>query len=397
MFFFQYICWTIVVYIYLNNPLFSVLGGIGSIKLLYPFALLGLTLSLKRFFLFVKDCKNLIVLFGLMGMFHLIHCAFGASFDFFYSSVVAFFEIVIIPYWLSRYVIIAKKFSIYRMLYIIASFASIVTLICFLSPSVNLFVKFNMQVLSDFLNENDFRGFGISDSLTYAYGIIQGTILSMWFVKNENNKWFFIFIPFVIFSILVNARVGLLIPMLFVAYILVKKRSFKQFVWVGALILIIGWVILKVLEQGDEQTFRWISDFWNELSVFSEGDIKNSGTINTLLNEMIIWPESISQWLWGRGESLYLNSEQNSDVGFILQLNYGGVAYSLMLFLCVMFILKILHRSKENWIFILVVIVFLVGNFKGDFIPNSGGFRMLMLLGMVCMCNKREVNVVCNY
>ena len=388
---FQYIFWTVVVYIYLNNPLLSLLGGNGLIKLLYPFALFSLLLNSRKVNSFLNDYKYLIVVFFFIWLFHFAHYAFGASFDFFYSSIVAFLEIVIVPYWLSL-CIVRRRLSFYRILYLIAAFASIISLLCFISPELNSFVKLRLLIASDFLLENDFRGFGISDSLTYAYGVILGSITALWFVKNKDDKWFIVFIPIVVFSILVNARVGLLIPFIFLLYVLYKKRSIKYLIGYSLVIGIAVFVIGEVLKSGDEQTSRWIGDFFEEISIFSAGNLKDSGTANALLNKMIIWPDNFLQWILGRGESLYLKAGQNSDVGFILQLNYGGLVYVVLLLLLLFLFFKFLFLFKEYDLLVLVIIICCIANLKGDFIPNSGGFRLLVLLIMIMRSSYKEVS-----
>lgn len=388
---FSYICWGVVIYIYLNNPLFAVLGGMGSIKLLYPFALLGVFLSYRRINLFVNENKNFIFLFVSILLFHFVHYVMGASFDFFHSTIVALIEVVVIPYWICRYGLLANNLSIYRVLYLIAAFASLVSLLCFLNPNINLFVKYQLQIVSDFLSENDFRGFGISDSLTYAYGIIQGTILSLWFVKGRKDKWFVFFIPFVIFSILVNARVGLLIPLAFLLYILFRRRSIKLLITVSFFAVAAIFSMVEILRHGNEQTLLWIDDFLKEFSVFSTGDIRDARTANTLLNDMIIWPETFSQWIWGRGESLFLRAGQNSDVGFILQLNYGGIIYICLLLLLLFLLAQRLFENREYDILILFLLVYCIANLKGDFVLNTGGFRLLVLLIMTIYQSHKEI------
>jgi hypothetical protein len=74
----------------------------------------------------------------------------------------------------------------------------------------------------------------------------------------------------------------------------------------------------------------------------------------------------------------------NSDVGFFLQLKYGGVVFATLLMLLFWTMIKRIYLFKRyGWYLFLLITVTVISNIKGDFIPNSGGFRLLFFIYVI--------------
>ena len=349
-----YLLFVVLVYIYLHSPMFSFGGGIGSIKYLYPLVLL--------FFIFKngKICelykyRNIMFVYFMIFLYLMYVCAMGSDTLFLYNTVIAFVQTLVFSYFFTSVLFeYLPGVSMYRILLIVSSLASIITFLCFLKPEWNMYVRFQLQSLSDYLQENDFRGFGISEGLTYAYGVIQGMTISIWILKRKYDKWYALFVPFVLFSILVNARVGILIPVSFFFIYMLCERNMKIFLLsVCSMLLIVLLLYSFDIGRYNEQTVVWLEDFLEEfVSLYTNG-VQNSGTINALIGRMIILPDTLSEWIFGSGEYVYGRYYRNSDVGYIIQLNYAGLIYITLLIILLFQFLRLCYKSKEYYVVVL--------------------------------------------
>ena len=379
-----YLLFIILAYIYLHNPLLSPLNGLGSIKLLYPLIFLFLFIYPKNINSFLNKYKDIFSVYLILIFYCSLRSAFGGDDVFIYLQIVAIIENLFLPYVLV--VLFLKKIkqcNFFKMLLVVASVGSIISFVCIVFPSVDYFVRNQLQITTDFLQENIFRGFGLSSELTYSYGIIQGVLLSIGMISFKENKWFVFFMPFVFLSILLNARTGMLIPIFTFACIIIRMRKVKDVI---PLLMIIALFLLiaqnaELFIQNDE-SLSFLSSFFAQLSDVLWGTSNaDYNTAETLLTKMKILPDTTLQWFFGRGISLFLASNNNTDVGYYLQLNYGGMIYMLILFMLVYCIVaKIYVFKKYRLLWFILVFTILICNLKGNFIPLSGGFRLISLI-----------------
>ena len=95
------------------------------------------------------------------------------------------------------------------------------------------------------------------------------------------------------------------------------------------------------------------------------------------------FPESVAGVVFGTGVSLYGSGlEQSSDIGYILQLNYGGVIILIFLMLAIAFmsarLFKVLgYKHWFSWFFPISIFVL---NFKGFIFAMTPGGRFIFLL-----------------
>lgn len=362
--------------------MFSFAGGIGSIKYLYPLVLIFFLSKRRSIDKLYSRYKGIIFVYFAIFLYLMFVYAMGSDTLFLYNTVVAFIQTLIFSYF---FVSILFEYlpgvSMYRALFMVSALASVITFLCFLIPEWNVYVRFHLQSLSDYLQENDFRGFGISEGLTFAYGVIQGMTVSIWILKRKYDKWYALFVPFVLFSILINARIGILIPVSFFLIYVLYERNLKMFLLSVCSLLLLGMLFYTFdIGRYNEQTVVWLEDFLEEfISLFVE-EGQDSGTINALTSRMIVLPDTLGEWIFGSGEYVYGRGYKNSDVGYIIQLNYAGVIYIFLLVVLLFRFLCLCYKSKEYYMIILFVLTFLIANMKGDFIPNGGGFRFLSLV-----------------
>ena len=286
------------------------------------------------------------------------------------------------------------------MLYL-GTIAGVISTICLLVPPVNDFIKYSLTVLPN--SDEDFwmfRGFGLSDSLTGFYGFTQGATLALGLMCIKDNKWFLLFIPVLLVSILFNARTGIVIFAVVLIVYLLQSRNFRLTIYLGVGVIVVILAYNYLLSTGvvSDESIKFVSQIFEEGSdALQTRDVSGSNTMTLLFDSMIIFPETVGQWLFGRGFSLFGRAGMQSDVGYILHLNYGGILYSsLILYLLIALFKRMRRYSLPEYFIILFWCVYLIANFKSNYINNTGTFRFMMLMYYVLIYYRVTNNNISN-
>ena len=115
------------------------------------------------------------------------------------------------------------------------------------------------------------------------------------------------------------------------------------------------------------------------------------------LNNGFKWPSDVDEWFIGQGKDIFqADKNKRSDVGYSIQLNYGGICYLLILYGLIIGIFKNMSRYKIDTFFPLFFAASLMLlNYKANILSNSGYFRMVMMFYFVLvLCRGNNVNVV---
>lgn len=383
----------IILYFHLHAPVFN---GNHTFRFLFLFILIYLFFNssgIKRFFeIFSVEFRFV--------LFFIIYCIFRTLIggDSLYISmwIRTIFEFFLIPYVLLD-LLSKRKLDSYKnfnsMLLLLGCMGAIITALCIINPSFNEIIKAHFSVIEDdnYLSAISYRCFGISDSLPFSYGIIQGIILLIGLIYIKENKWGIIFLPFIAISILLNARTGFLIAVLgFLVYIIFAKPKLERLIPIIALVgigvIVAGQFITNYI---DEKGLIWLTDFFNELDSVFLGSNNDTATADMLLGDMLILPTTLGDWLIGKGYRLWRTNGDNSDVGYVLQLMYGGILYVFPLYLFIYKMYKRLRSSGYKVHAIIFLVIFSVSNIKGDFFPYNGAFRLLFFYYCFLIYNNR--------
>lgn len=370
-----------ILYIYIFSPHFYFLGGKGVIKLLYPL-LLMIFFSQDVRTLIYKN-KKLIFAFLLIILFAVFRTSFNGDYNYISSSLVALIEIAILPAILI--VLINKKEDKFLSKLIFTGvIASIISTLTLLLPGVRVWI-INNTVSSDYLQSVFHRGFGLGESLTYSYSISLAIILMIGLYNIKEYKWVVFFIPAFFIGIMLNARIGGVIVIVGLLIYFISQNITKSLRIIVPLIIIviIGFKISSFYEIINESQKDFVLQFWLELKDFilNTNDAKHS-TSSALFGRMWVLPETISEWIVGKGKHIYTEYQNSSDVGFILQLNYGGIIYLILLLNLLVSLFGHFNRKKHSRILVFFIITVIISNSKGEFIINSSGFRVLSILAL---------------
>lgn len=282
-----------------------------------------------------------------------------------------------------------KHVDLFHLFYWTAFIASVITLLLLINPGFDTFYR-SFQI-EDFDRYDSFeiryRAYGISENLTFTYSYVLGFFGGYTlFVLRKN---FLLTIPFFLFllSVMLNARIGFFAILLCLFYLVFYLKDIKPIFISGiaglAIILILSFYFSDIIELLTLNK-DWVLEFFYEISDFVFGtnfSMTASGTVNTLTTNFIILPDNFFQWILGRGESLFLKHGMNSDIGFILQLNYGGLIYLILLMslMTVLFYRLYQNLGLGHWFFIFFFFSFFILNTKGFIFAATPGGRLFFL------------------
>lgn len=374
----------ILLYLYIYNPYINVLG-IQSIRLLYPLALILYIFKYnhfnRSFFLFKKEIF-ILVLWLLYTVWHTIS---GGDFTFTNIAFSLFFDGYCLSFCL--YLLYTKcklNVPIIDLLFSNAIIASCISLVLLLIPNMRQFVMEHFSSIDNTYAFLQFRCFGISAGLTFDYAILQGLALSYCLMvkKSYTNL---LLIPLLLISILFNARIGIIAPLLIVLYLLFWKIKLKIWLYLGVFYILFLSLLQSNFFFDNIATFSWVEAGIEE--IFNNLTGNGQGATMENLTSMHILPHNITEWLFGTGKNYFESPYgNNTDIGYFIQLMYGGISFLILNFswlFCILFSLHSMLTRKQFHMLLFIVIIFLICNYKGSMFVSNCAVRAFMLL---CLC-----------
>ncbi len=387
----SYIIFVIILYLFFfDPPMFGFRGRMAFSILILLGSIILCLIKPSVFIVFKKENKTLFrLLFGLL-LFVVIRSLLGGDISFIVQHILSVSSVfIVIPsffYFANKNGFGDEKYIV-RAVLIVSTIAAFFSIICLLNTPFNQFVRNQLIVYeeTDYLYTNDFRGFGIASLLTSNFSFIQGFVAALGCFYLKQNKWFLFCIPIVIFSALINARTGVLISFVgFLIFFFSKNKTQYSVLFAVVLIIIYFSLIDILLNLGiDERTIDWAISLQDEVGgVLETGSVMGSSTAETLFGRMWIMPEDFSQWIIGRGYSLFRGGMGvgNSDVGWILQLNYGGLIYITLLYSAIIYMARRLFNIKDYSYMFFFILSFMIINTKTSIYPHDTIFYLMLMI-----------------
>ena len=401
----RYIIFIILLYLFLFDPPFFMFRGLFRFSnILIAISIIYALFYRSEIICLFRPMRKEFLLFSVLLFFVFFRSGVEGDFTYINKTLMPYLNIFLVTPAMLHFAYksgFGSEEQIIRALLLTGTIATIITIVCLLNPSFQDYARNQILQISEeeFIFNNDYRGYGIASDHTSNYGFTLGFLsgLSCFYLKQ--NKWFLYCIPFMIISGLVNCRTSALIALsVILLYLISVQKKGSAFV-VGFLgFLLVGYFETFARLFGmEDRTYEWIMAFYNEVvNVVESRDITASDTGSLIFGNMVIWPENMEQWLWGRGYDIFRSrgGVGNSDNGWIRQLNYGGVLF-LVLFYSIM--ISLLHRLKRNkqWSYLFVfIIVFTITNSKTTAFPSTQIFVLLMLIYYFKVKNKKVHGIV---
>lgn len=288
------------------------------------------------------------------------------------------------------------RFNVEEVLKIILNAAFIQALISigmFLFPELRqwFFNSFYENIITDnYLSAlYQDRGYGYSQSLLFAMPVTQGflaTVAFLLFIKK--SPFYFIYIPFLLFSATINARTGLMVFFIGCIVILVlniSKLRLTSFVKILLFIILLSFLTpLSFSVIGSQSKFMkgWVASAFKETIDFLNG---NQTGYYEAANNMLFFPEN-EKLFTGIGENYYTYTYiggMRSDIGYVNDLFLGGIFFVILLYGSIIFLMISSIRKREfylqNLILLMIITTFIV-NIKGFAFRQNVFMNLFFLL-----------------
>ena len=341
----------IAIYVYIYAPPLQFVP-FGLDKLILCFSILYVTFR-KRWCQFYKYfSKELILLFFIVVCSLFIHIIHREDSILLKYDVLLLLEVFICPYALFISFEEKNKVHLDQVLIVTAIIASIVSIFLLLNPQIAYDIKNNvLKFPENLIDKFIYRGYGISDGLLFSYPVILGFCASFLLLGFYENRFNIIFILFFFLSILANARSGL-VP-----------------IFVGLIV---------------DVAFQWGMSTFDILGDFLAGE--QGENVEVLLNDMVVWPTAFHEYIVGSGRYLFTGYEVNTDIGYFLRLNYGGILYLLSWLQLLIFMFRRLFSLNKS-VTLLLFISLLYLNYKSDFFVVNPASRFFFMVYVLCVLN----------
>lgn len=392
---FKYLFFLSILYVYMYSPPVKIFfGGVNPIYILIAISVCVCIIRHNETLIYLKHFKAEIFWFLCIVLYSMVRSGNEYIVRDIVSLVCAF---AVVPFilFIARRMGICSKDRLIRAIMIVSAVAGCITMLCVFFPELDNYVRTQLIQYDEenYLYENLRRGYGIATALTSHYGYIQGTVIAICPFFLKENKWFVFFIPFIILSILVNARTGIIIAMwgIMVCSLVSRQKIALPLVIVVFIMYFYLEDIMTALNFNPE-TIAWILDFSDQMEDISTGDF-SSGAASRLAGDMIVWPSDLVEWLIGKGVVLYHNpfATEHTDIGWFIQLNYGGIFYIFILFTAFVIMAKRLARLDLRTLMIILAGTVVIVNTKSSIFPSTSEFIFLMLLYFICVLDKLDV------
>ena len=241
-----------------------------------------------------------------------------------------------------------------------------------------------------------FRMFGLAAGYTFAMPLFQGVCVIISYVLGcYRSSKYFLLIPFYLISIAVNARIGLIslvIPPLVILILQYKdhvfKQSFRIFFIVIFIIFCAQIVKYNAEMSSSKNTWVWLYTGIDEVISFEAGETK--GNLAYLTDSMWFMPEGINI-LFGTGVNVFGDSNRSSDIGYVINLIYGGLVFSFLLYASyILLILQCFGKTMiEKSLKYSILVYLLIANLKGNaFSPHDLTFG-IFTMGLFCLLSNK--------
>ena len=277
--------------------------------------------------------------------------------------------------------------------------AVLISLFLFFFPELNLWVKetliYDDLVRFQGIELDQYRGFSVAQGSTFEYGIALGLSYGlMCFLSASLSGPLFWLAPFSI-AILINARSGIIFLILGLllffarrfrvlwAFVVIGLGSFASFLFSSE---------LEIIKSSSfYSTIDWSLKVFDEIGLLFRGEIANS-TFG-VLSKMAFFPVGETEVLFGSGVDIYSGGTVRSDVGYVVDIFFGGLVILLLKFFVVAIAaLCFLQCGGSFRLALFMLVVILVAHLKGPSLLYSLAFSKIIALVIISVSCSRVVH-----
>ncbi len=365
----------VIIYVYINNPFFRFLHGLSSLYLFVPFLIF---LADKNIRSFLFKIKGYVLLLFAVFLFCIFRSALGGDPVYIRTSFFKIITFAFLPVIFLRF-IYRNSLSFDKIINYFGWTCVIITTICVLNPTLNNFFTHVITIPAESTEDVSFRGFGLSSNLSSGYGtVLVVTYVFFVYKKLFKKKINYLIIPFIFLSIIVNARTSAIVLCL----VMICQLGLSIYKYM--ILFFVIFLFMAVAPSISEipflpyETSLWVQLFFDEIQDILLGTSNtDKTTLDVIINNHLVFPQNTFQWFLGRGYNIFNIGSENSDIGFLRQINYGGIIYLILLLLPFLYLMR---KVSNNYLLVCSLIIFIIINTKGDFLSGQDGYRLLNLI-----------------
>lgn len=227
---------------------------------------------------------------------------------------------------------------------------------------------------------SNYRIYGLARGYTFAMPLFQGVciIIAFAFGAYRSSKYYLL-IPFYLVSIILNARIGviaLVISATVIMYYKFRRNPLKQFLNIAFFSVIVYLSMLFVQYKAEDSPelnsfFGWLNSGIDEIvGLWVDGEVRGNLAV---LEDMWFAPSGLNI-LFGTGKNVFGIENNSSDIGYVINLYYGGLIFSILLYAAyLVLIMKACDKKMiEKRINLSLLIYLAIANLKGNvFVPSE--------------------------
>ncbi len=370
----------ILLYIAINVPNLQKFPGSISLYLL-PVAYLYI-FSKCKVILYLNFFKNEIFILSILSFYCLVLDNVSGQDIYFVNCLYYLVDILPISFFLvllfnNIYTDKVLRFDNFiNLIIFVSAISGLISILLFTYPDFNDYIRSNILRTDDKSFDYSYRSFGLASGLFFSYPIMQGLISALCLLYSKNRPYLLIAFIFIFPSVFFNARTGfipiILCLLFFMVYFRVYKTTFLLF------LLLLSFVLFGLFMSGllidMEYTIEWAMAALYAVSnvLFGTKYMEASSTFD-ILNNMILFPNNV---FFG-DQKYYFGALVNaSDIGYILQINYGGIILLVAIFIFWFCVFKQIYKLSKSRIecrafCVILVVTFILANYKGDLMVPS--------------------------
>lgn len=420
------ILFLMLLFVYIYAPPFKFIP-IGINKLIAPIALLGLLFCFKgatlkvllQKHLFIAICLTVVSIIYAVAIDTTLptnNVPFAQKNSF--GQAMILIELLPITLFICTYGIRKLKLTLADFLSSFVTVAAIQSFIAFamlLLPGLRMFILttiLNYDANKDKIFRPDlyiFRSFGMSQDLLFSLAIVQGIavacILSLCLYNFSKYKYSLLLIPLLLLSIAINARIGLITIIMFILvtmlFALLKLRIhlLSRFLVFSSVSVLIIYLFIGnanyLLELDIEQNIKWASEAFVQGKNFAQGSQTDIGNFGAIKDRFWHLPENESARMFGEGKYVFRDDKisKKSDVGYVRKIYFGGYIYSFFSYSALIYLFigsqKKNHQEAFKPLFYSILLSALVAQLKGDIFVPVPGFRIIFLIFIFAISERR--------
>lgn len=371
-----------LLYLFIFSPSFIFLPFAGS-RFVIVFALLYISLKKSWGGLIGAYKVELTICFAFLLHSLFFKIIYGEAL-FMNRYILIFIQLFICSYALSLYAI-KNNLNLNHFLITVTAVAVLFSCLAFFFPAIHDLFYSILKISGTSYEEFEDRGYGFGNDLLFTYSIAIAVGMCLLLNKSNRNKYYLFLVPFFLLAMAINARVSLAVIL---SFILVKNMGgvSVKLITNGAKFLLVCLLFIYGLYSNgilvEQLDFVGLMFFWTYNLITGDGSI---GHFALIFGDFLFWPEGWLPALFGNGIDVFKGDYQRSDVGYVIQVNYGGIFYLLLIFIlflniCLKNIFNYNKNSPERFICYTFLLSSILINLKGYYFSYNPGISIFTLL-----------------